>query len=107
MKRVVIVGMGFGGLETARHLAGKDFEVIVIDRHNYHLFQPLLYQVATAELNVESIAYPIRAIIREWKNVHQLREAVVSPWLGPPIFRSLTCYTGRGSRFRDPFLGLL
>jgi NADH dehydrogenase len=69
MKRVVIVGMGFGGMEAARELAGADVEVLVIDRHNYHLFQPLLYQVATAELNVEAIAYPIRAITRDWKNV--------------------------------------
>ena len=69
MKRVVIVGMGFGGMEAARHLANSECEVLVIDRHNYHLFQPLLYQVATAELNVEAIAYPIRAIVRDWKNV--------------------------------------
>jgi len=69
MKRVVIVGMGFGGLETARHLANSGLDVLVLDRHNYHLFQPLLYQVATAELNVEAIAYPVRAIVRHWKNV--------------------------------------
>lgn len=69
MKKVVIIGMGFGGMEAARHLANRDCEVLVIDRHNYHLFQPLLYQIATAGLNVESIAYPIRALIRKWKNV--------------------------------------
>ena len=69
MKRVVIVGMGFGGMEAARHLGNSELEVLILDRHNYHLFQPLLYQVATAELNVEAIAYPIRAIIRRWKNV--------------------------------------
>ena len=46
--RVVIVGAGFGGLSAAKALAGKPFDVTVIDRHNYHLFQPLLYQVATA-----------------------------------------------------------
>jgi NADH dehydrogenase len=70
MKKVVIVGMGFGGMMAARGLANSGFEVTVIDRHNYHLFQPLLYQVATAELNVEAIAYPIRAIVREWSNVN-------------------------------------
>ena len=46
--RIVIVGAGFGGLSAAKALAGKPFDVTVIDQHNYHLFQPLLYQVATA-----------------------------------------------------------
>ena len=69
MKRAVIIGMGFGGLRTARALAGKGVDVLVIDRRNYHLFQPLLYQVATASLEQESIAYPIRAAIRGWKGV--------------------------------------
>jgi len=66
MKRVVIVGMGFGGVRAARELAGQGLELILIDRHNYHLFQPLLYQVATAGLEQESIAYPIRAMARSW-----------------------------------------
>ena len=66
MKRVVIVGMGFGGVRVARELAGQGVELILIDRHNYHLFQPLLYQVATAGLEQESIAYPIRAMARSW-----------------------------------------
>ena len=68
MKRVVIVGMGFGGGRAARELARHDFEVILIDRNNYHLFQPLLYQVATAGLEQESIAYPVRAMSRHWHN---------------------------------------
>ena len=66
MKRVVIVGMGFGGIRAARELAGKGLEVLMLDRNNYHLFQPLLYQVATAALEQESIAYPIRAMARRW-----------------------------------------
>lgn len=69
MKRVVIVGMGFGGLRAARRLAGKGLEVLLLDRQNYHLFQPLLYQVATAALEQESIAYPIRAMTRRWEGV--------------------------------------
>lgn len=69
MKRVVIVGMGFGGLRAARALAGKGMEVMLLDRQNYHLFQPLLYQVATAALEQESIAYPIRAMVRRWEGV--------------------------------------
>jgi NADH:ubiquinone reductase (H+-translocating) len=66
MKRVIIVGMGFGGIRAARELAGNGLEVVMLDRNNYHLFQPLLYQVATAALEQESIAYPIRAMARRW-----------------------------------------
>ena len=68
LKRVVVVGMGFGGLSTAKALAGNGVEIVMVDRHNYHLFQPLLYQVATAGLEQESIAYPVRALARSWKN---------------------------------------
>ena len=72
MKRVVIVGMGFGGLRAAQVLARSGLEVLVVDQHNYHLFQPLLYQVASAGLEQESIAYPVRAVIRRWCNVRYL-----------------------------------
>jgi len=61
---IVIVGAGFGGLSAAHTLAGADADVTVIDRRNYHLFQPLLYQVATAGLSPAQIASPIRAILR-------------------------------------------
>ena len=66
-KRVVIAGMGFGGLRAAKVLAGNDVELIMVDRNNYHLFQPLLYQVATAGLEEEAIAYPLRSITRHWR----------------------------------------
>lgn len=66
--RVVIVGAGFGGLSAAQELAGTPFDVTLIDRHNYHLFQPLLYQVATAGLSPADIAAPIRSIIRGRSN---------------------------------------
>ncbi|HEX2831554.1 MAG TPA: NAD(P)/FAD-dependent oxidoreductase [Thermoanaerobaculia bacterium] len=69
MSHVVIVGGGFAGLYTARGLAHLPVEVTIIDRHNYHLFQPLLYQVATAALNPADIAAPIRGILRKQKNV--------------------------------------
>jgi NADH dehydrogenase len=69
MKQVVILGGGFGGLYTARGLRRVDAAVTVVDRHNYHLFQPLLYQVATAALNPSDIAAPIRSILRKQKNV--------------------------------------
>src|SRR3954466_8217371 len=68
--RVVIVGAGFGGLSAAKSLAGSDFEVTVIDRHNYHLFQPLLYQVATAGLSPADIASPIRGILTNARNIN-------------------------------------
>ncbi|HEY0141608.1 MAG TPA: NAD(P)/FAD-dependent oxidoreductase [Thermoanaerobaculia bacterium] len=65
---VVIIGGGFAGLYTARGLRRADCRITVVDRHNYHLFQPLLYQVATAALNPSDIAAPIRAILRHQKN---------------------------------------
>jgi len=65
---VVIVGAGFGGLRAARALRKAPVDVILLDRHNYHLFQPLLYQVATAGLEPEQIAKPVRAILRRQGN---------------------------------------
>ena len=70
--RVVIVGGGFGGLDAARALAGAPVRVTLLDRHNYHLFQPLLYQVATASLSPGDVASPIRWILRQQKNVEVL-----------------------------------
>ena len=67
--RVVIVGAGFGGLSAAKALAGTAYEITLIDRHNYHLFQPLLYQVATAGLSPADIAAPIRGIIGAQRNI--------------------------------------
>jgi NADH:ubiquinone reductase (H+-translocating) len=67
--RVVILGAGFGGLEAARALARAPAEVTLLDRHNHHLFQPLLYQVATAALSPGDIAWPARAIFRRQRNV--------------------------------------
>ena len=69
MPHIVIIGGGFGGLYTARGLKHADADITVVDQHNYHLFQPLLYQVATAALNPSDIAAPIRGILRHQKNV--------------------------------------
>jgi NADH:quinone reductase (non-electrogenic) len=75
--RVVIVGGGFGGLACARALNGKPAEVLLVDRRNYHLFTPLLYQVATALLNPSDVAYPYRTVFRRSKNV-RFRQATVA-----------------------------
>src|SRR5881398_2783211 len=76
--RVFIVGSGFGGLEAAKKLACKDVNVTVIDRTNYHLFQPLLYQVATAALSPADIAAPIRAVLSKCKNMEVMLAEVQS-----------------------------
>jgi NADH dehydrogenase len=68
-RRVVIIGAGFGGLSATRALAKADVDITLIDRHNYHLFQPLLYQIATAALSPAEIASPIRSIVNTQKNV--------------------------------------
>jgi NADH dehydrogenase len=71
-KQVVIVGGGFGGLSTAKKLAGMDINVTLVDKRNYHLFQPLLYQVATGGLSPADIAYPLRVVVGHHKNIEIL-----------------------------------
>lgn len=75
--RVVILGGGFGGLTLAKKLSPKYFQVVLIDKHNYHTFQPLLYQVATAGLEPDSIAYPLRKIFQK-KNDFYFRVATAT-----------------------------
>jgi len=75
---VVIIGAGFGGLEAAKKLSGEDVRVTVIDRTNYHLFQPLLYQVATAALSPADIAAPVRAILSKGENMEVILAEVES-----------------------------
>ena len=67
--KVVVVGAGFGGLWAVKTLSRAPVDVVLIDRQNYHLFQPLLYQVATAELSPAEIAEPIRSIVGGYRNV--------------------------------------
>ncbi len=69
LPRIVIVGGGFAGLQAARGLKGAELQVVLIDKNNYHTFQPLLYQVATAGLEPDSIAYPLRKILKKQKNL--------------------------------------
>lgn len=77
-KKVVIIGGGFGGLAVAKSLANTNFEVTLFDRTNHHLFQPLLYQVASAALSPGDIAAPIREVLSHAKNIKVLMEEVVS-----------------------------
>ena len=76
-REVVIVGGGFGGLYAARGLRGAPVHTTIVDRRNHHLFQPLLYQVATAALNPADIASPIRSVFRGWKDLSVLLAEVV------------------------------
>lgn len=78
--RVVIIGCGFGGLQLAKSLKDAPVQIVLLDKNNYHTFQPLLYQVATAGLEADSIAYPIRKIFKGQTNFHfrwgEVREIV-------------------------------
>ena len=65
LPRLVIIGGGFAGINLVKTLANKNFQIVLIDKHNYHTFQPLLYQVSSSGLEPDSIAYPLRKIIKK------------------------------------------
>jgi NADH:ubiquinone reductase (H+-translocating) len=90
--RVLIVGGGFAGLEAAKTLAGKGVRIDLVDPSNHHLFQPLLYQVATAALPAPSIAAPLRSVLREDADTRVLRAKVVSV---DPVAKTAALDTGR------------
>jgi NADH dehydrogenase len=77
LPRIVLIGGGFGGLEFAKALSDKEVQLVMFDRHNYHTFQPLLYQVAMAALEPDSIASPLRKVFDEKKNFY-FRMALVN-----------------------------
>src|SRR5580704_19564493 len=98
--RVVVVGGGFGGLQAVAKLRRAPVEVTLIDRRNFHLFQPLTYQVATGALSPGDIAYPLRAIFKRHRNVRVIlaevadfdldgRKLVLAPADGVPAPASL------------------
>ncbi|WP_170984580.1 NAD(P)/FAD-dependent oxidoreductase [Rhodoligotrophos defluvii] len=109
--RVVIIGAGFGGLACAGKLAGSRAEVILIDRLNHHLFQPLLYQVATAALSPADIAEPVRKIFRRHGNIRVMMDEVTGIDLGrkevwlsiaaPVPYDVLVVSTGSGYGYFD------
>ena len=75
-RRVVIVGAGFGGLSAAKELSRHNVDIVLIDKQNHHLFQPLLYQVATAGLSPADIAQPIRSIVKKQARTQVLLDSV-------------------------------
>ena len=100
MHRVAVVGGGFGGLQAVSRLRRAPLEITLIDRRNFHLFQPLTYQVATGALSPGEIAYPLRAIFKRHRNVRvllaevadfdlQARELVLRPVAGVPAPSSI------------------
>jgi NADH dehydrogenase len=107
--RVAVVGAGFGGLNAARALKRSDVEVTLIDRNNFHTFQPLLYQVATSGLNAADVAHPVRAVFWKQRNV-RFRNATVTgvDWDaqellvddGPPVpWDGLVLAAGAGTNY--------
>jgi NADH dehydrogenase len=107
-KRVVIIGGGFGGLNLAKSLRNKDFQVVMLDKNNYHTFQPLLYQVATSGLEPDSIAYPIRKIFKNQQRFHfrmasvekvNTADKVIETNIGPLDYDYLVIATGTTTNF--------
>ncbi|RFS13692.1 NAD(P)/FAD-dependent oxidoreductase [Emticicia sp. C21] len=107
-KRIVIVGAGFGGLALAQKLAKRDVQIVLIDKNNYHQFQPLFYQVAMAGLEPSSISFPLRKIFQRKKNVHiritkvlkvMPEQSKIETELGEIKYDYLVLATGAGTNF--------
>ena len=108
MKKIVIIGAGFAGLRLARKLKNKNFEIWLIDKNNYHQFQPLFYQVATSGLEPSSIAFPLRKVFQGQKNIHvrctevisiNSSEKSIATGIGDITYDYLVIATGAGTNF--------
>ena len=108
LQRVVIIGAGFAGLQIAKRLSTNHFQIVLLDKNNYHTFQPLLYQVASAGLEPDSIAYPLRKILRQKKNtffrlahVHEINfeHSVLITNIGNLSYDKLIIATGATNNF--------
>jgi NADH:quinone reductase (non-electrogenic) len=106
--RIVIIGAGFGGLKLMWSLVGKGFHIVLIDQHNFHQFQPLYYQVATAGLEPSSISFPLRKLFNRKKDVHirmtglkkvHVEEKYIETGLGNLSYDQLVIATGVGTNF--------
>ncbi|TMU57656.1 NAD(P)/FAD-dependent oxidoreductase [Flagellimonas algicola] len=108
LPRIIVIGGGFGGIALAKKLAKKEVQVVLLDKHNYHNFQPLLYQVSTGGLEPDSIAYPIRKVLQGYPNFYfRLAEVVqvdtvnrrVHTNIGPIHYDYLVVATGSETNF--------
>jgi len=106
--RFVVIGGGFGGISLIKKLKGEKVQIVLIDRHNYHTFQPLLYQVSTAGLEPDSISYPLRKIFRKHIDFHfrmaevqhiNTKENIVSTSIGSLTFDYLVIATGTRTNY--------
>ncbi len=106
--RVVIIGGGFAGISLAKKLSGKEVQVVLVDKHNYHTFQPLLYQVSTGGLEPDSIAYPIRKILKDYPNFFfrlanvkriKVEEKVIVTTIGTLSYDYLVMATGSETNY--------
>ncbi len=107
-KRIVIIGGGFAGISLAKKLKNLDMQLVLIDKHNYHTFQPLLYQVSTSGLEPDSIAYPLRKVLKNlnnfyfrWATVEHIdpEQQIVSTSIGSLTFDYLVMATGTRTNF--------
>lgn len=107
-KRIVIIGGGFGGIALAKDIANQEYQVVLLDQHNYHTFQPLLYQVSTGGLEPDSIAYPIRKVLQGYPNFYfrlakveevVLNERKVKTTIGDLKYDYLVVATGTVTNF--------
>src|SRR5690554_33259 len=111
LPRIIVIGGGFAGISFIKKLKGEKVQVVLVDRHNYHIFQPLLYQVSTAGLAPDSIAYPLRKIFRKHADFHfrmaevehiNTKENSISTSIGSLTFDYLVIATGtRTNYFRN------
>ncbi len=108
LPRVVIIGAGFAGLQIARNIDTHQYQIVLIDKYNYHTFQPLLYQVASAGLEPDSIAYPIRKILRKKKNTYfrltevehiDFDQSTIETTIGKLAYDKLIIATGATNNF--------
>jgi len=108
LPRIVVIGAGFAGLKLARQINSNNYQIVLIDKNNYHTFQPLMYQVASAGLEPDSIAYPIRKTLRKKKNTFYRMASVfaidrahktINTNIGSLVYDKLVIATGAGNNF--------